>query len=100
MKQKYYNINGRLCVNVSFELVIMQHMELVEKLKGVIPHSLKVMFGYILGFLLMSGVVLINWHNSERMRSLVLSGERVSEFIDTTLEVRRYEKNLFLYGKE
>ncbi|MFN3740455.1 MAG: ATP-binding protein [Thermodesulfovibrionales bacterium] len=66
------------------------------------PHSLKgkVLLGYILGFLLMSGIIFVNWRNFDQMHSLVLSGERVSEFIDTALEVRRYEKNYFLYMKE
>ncbi len=69
-------------------------------MKALLPHSLKnkVMLGYILGFLLMSGVIFINWENFEKMRSLVLSAEKVSELIDTVFEVRRYEKNLFLYG--
>ncbi|GAB4411994.1 MAG: ATP-binding protein [Thermodesulfovibrionales bacterium] len=71
-------------------------------MKNLIPRSLKhkVLLGYILGFLLMSGVIIVNWSNFEKMQSLVLSGERVSELIDTILEVRRYEKNYFLYGKE
>ena len=70
-------------------------------MKALLPHSLKdkVMLGYILGFLFMSGVVFINWQNFEGMKSLVLSAEKVSELIDTVFEVRRYEKNLFLYGE-
>lgn len=65
-------------------------------------HSLKekVLAGYLIGFLLMSGVILINLNNFTDMQSIVLKGEVVSELIDTILEVRRYEKNYFLYGKE
>lgn len=65
-------------------------------------HSLKekVLAGYLIGFLLMSGVILINLNNFTDMQSIVLKGEVVSELIDTILEVRRYEKNYFLYGKK
>ncbi|MFN3481036.1 MAG: ATP-binding protein, partial [Thermodesulfovibrionales bacterium] len=65
-------------------------------------HSLKgkVLAGYLLGFLLMSGVILINLDNFTNIQSIVLKGEVVSELIDTILEVRRYEKNYFLYNKE
>ncbi len=71
-------------------------------MKTPVPQSLKqkVLLGYILGFLLMSGAIIVNWSNFEKMQSMVLSGERVSELIDTILEIRRYEKNYFLYGKE
>ncbi len=30
----------------------------------------------------------------------IMFGEVISEFFDTTLEIRRFEKNLFLYGKQ
>lgn len=71
-------------------------------MKVLSPHSLKhkVLIGYIFGLFLMSGIIFVNWSNFKQMQSLVLSGERVSELIDTILEVRRYEKNYFLYGKE
>lgn len=65
-------------------------------------HSLKgkVLAGYLIGFLLMSGVLLINLNNFTNIQSIALKGEVVSELIDTILEVRRYEKNYFLYNKE
>lgn len=59
----------------------------------------KVILGYIIGFVLMAGVVLVNWNNLGNIRDIVLSGEKVSDLFDATLEVRRYEKNYFLYGK-
>jgi signal transduction histidine kinase len=34
------------------------------------------------------------------MEKKVAFGERVSEFFDTTLEIRRFEKNYFLYGHD
>lgn len=65
-------------------------------------HSLKekVLAGYLIGFLLMSGVILVNLNNFTDMQSIVRKGEVASELIDTILEMRRYEKNYFLYGKE
>lgn len=65
-------------------------------------HSLKekVLAGYLIGFLLMSGVILVNLKNFTEMQSMVLKGEKVSELIDTILEIRRYEKNYFLYEKK
>lgn len=65
-------------------------------------HSLKekVLIGYLIGFLLMLGAILVNLRNFTEMQSVVLKGEKVSELIDTILEVRRYEKNYFLYGKQ
>ncbi len=65
-------------------------------------HSLKekVLAGYLIGFFLMLGVILLNLKNFTEMQSMVLKGEKVSELIDTILEVRRYEKNYFLYGKK
>lgn len=59
----------------------------------------KVMLGYFTGFVLMLGVVLVNWNNLDNVKDMVLSGEKVSDLFDATLEVRRYEKNYFLYGK-
>ncbi len=57
----------------------------------------KVIVGYIIGFVLMAGVVLVNWNNLDNVKDIVLSGEKVSDLFDTTLEIRRYEKNYFLY---
>lgn len=68
---------------------------------NIFPRSLrqKVILGYIIGLVLMLGVVLVNLTNLTNVRGIVLSGEKVSELFDTTLEIRRYEKNYFLYGK-
>lgn len=60
----------------------------------------KLLAGYLIGFFLMLGITLINLNNFTKMQSIVLESEAVSELIDTILEVRRYEKNYFLYGQE
>ncbi|MFN4132021.1 MAG: sensor histidine kinase [Caldimicrobium sp.] len=60
----------------------------------------KVFVGYFFALILLFFVVLINWHNFESLEMLVLSAEKTSELIDLSLEIRRYEKNYFLYEKE
>ncbi|MBI5199744.1 MAG: GHKL domain-containing protein [Nitrospirae bacterium] len=57
----------------------------------------KVILGYFIGLVLMTCVVLVNWNNLDSVKDIVQSGEKVSDLFDTTLEIRRYEKNYFLY---
>ena len=59
----------------------------------------KVVLGYFLGFLLMIGLVVVNWGNLQNLRKIVAAGENVSRFANTILEARRYEKNFFLYAE-
>lgn len=66
------------------------------------PRSLKqkMILGYFIGLALMIGVVLVNWENLDSVEETVLAGEKVSDLFDTTLEIRRYEKNYFLFGEQ
>lgn len=57
----------------------------------------KVIIGYLIGLGLMLLVAVINSSNLNRIEALVVTGERVSDLFDTTLEIRRFEKNYFLY---
>jgi two-component system NtrC family sensor kinase len=57
----------------------------------------KVVVGYLIGLGLMLLVAVINSSNLNRIEALVVAGERVSDLFDTTLEIRRFEKNYFLY---
>jgi signal transduction histidine kinase len=68
---------------------------------NIFPRSLrqKVILGYIIGLILMLGVVLVNWSNLTHVTNMVRSSEKVSDLFETTLEIRRYEKNYFLYGE-
>ena len=59
----------------------------------------KVVLGYLLGLLLMIGLVPVNWGNLRHLQKIVAAGEHVSRFSNTILEARRYEKNLFLYSE-
>jgi two-component system, NtrC family, sensor kinase len=62
----------------------------------------KVTFGYYVGVAVIIGISVFTlielWYIEEKVRF----GEVVAEFFDTTLEMRRFEKNFFLYrqGKD
>jgi two-component system NtrC family sensor kinase len=60
----------------------------------------KVLLGYVMGMALMLGVAFVNWHYLNNLEHMIQSGENVSRLFETTLEIRRFEKNYFLYGKE
>jgi len=63
------------------------------------PRSLrqKIFLGYIAGAVLVLGFALLSWGNLNNLEEMVESGEIVSDLFDTTLEIRRFEKNYFLY---
>jgi signal transduction histidine kinase len=68
---------------------------------SLLPNSLRNKVGlvYIIGLALMLAVAVINWHYFNRLEEMIKSGEKASGFFETTLEIRRFEKNYFLYGK-
>lgn len=57
----------------------------------------KITFGYYAIGALIVGLSLFAFVELRLIEGKVLAGERVSEFFDTTLEIRRFEKNYFLY---
>lgn len=57
----------------------------------------KVVFGYYAGVAVIIGVFLFTIMELRSVEKKVKFGEMVSEFFDTTLEIRRFEKNYFLY---
>ncbi|MBI5869478.1 MAG: GHKL domain-containing protein [Actinobacteria bacterium] len=63
------------------------------------PDSLrqKILIGYIAGAMLVFAFALLSWSNLNTQQEIVSSGETVSSLFDTTLEIRRFEKNYFLY---
>ncbi|MFA5809752.1 MAG: ATP-binding protein [Thermoleophilia bacterium] len=63
------------------------------------PDSLrqKILIGYITGATLVFAFALLSWSNLNTQQQIVSSGETVSSLFDTTLEIRRFEKNYFLY---
>lgn len=62
-------------------------------------HSLrqKITFGYYAIGALIVGLSLFAFVELRLIEEKVLAGERISEFFDTALEIRRFEKNYFLY---
>lgn len=57
----------------------------------------KIFLGYITGVVLVIAFVIISSSNFGTLQEMVSSGESVSGLFDTTLEIRRFEKNFFLY---
>ncbi|NTU42036.1 MAG: hypothetical protein HGA78_03090, partial [Nitrospirales bacterium] len=60
----------------------------------------KIILGYSVTLALIIGLCIITFLELLYMEKKVTSGEVISEFFDTTLEVRRFEKNFFLYSQE
>jgi len=63
------------------------------------PNSLrqKILIGYMAGAVLVFAFALLSWSNLNTQQKIVANGETVSSLFDTTLEIRRFEKNYFLY---
>lgn len=57
----------------------------------------KIILGYITGVVVVLAFVLLSWSNLSNLQKQVYSGDTVSSLFDTTLEIRRFEKNFFLY---
>lgn len=57
----------------------------------------KITFGYYAIGALIVGLSLFAFVELRLIEGKVLAGERISEFFDATLEIRRFEKNYFLY---
>ncbi|HZD39787.1 MAG TPA: histidine kinase dimerization/phospho-acceptor domain-containing protein, partial [Terriglobales bacterium] len=60
----------------------------------------KIFFSYITGVVLLIAFVVLSWNNLGSLQEMSTSGESVSGLFDTTLEIRRFEKNFFLYRTE
>lgn len=59
----------------------------------------KITFGYYLFAACMIGLAVFAYGNLRFLEQRLDWGAAVSGFLDTTLEMRRFEKNFFLYGK-
>lgn len=66
------------------------------------PESLKQKLAliYAIALLLMFSIIMVNWYNLRNVENMVISGQIISNLFDNTLEIRRFEKNYFLYNKE
>ena len=63
------------------------------------PQSLrqKIFLGYVIGLALVLLFVALTWSNLNSLQQMVSSGQVVTDLFDSTLEIRRFEKNYFLY---
>jgi two-component system NtrC family sensor kinase len=59
----------------------------------------KIIFGYYAGVTVFIGLCIFTFSELWFIEKKVQFGGAVSQFFDTTLEIRRFEKNFFLYGK-
>jgi len=57
----------------------------------------KVRLGYYAVVIMIAGLSAFTYFELNFLEKKVMSGEAISEFFDTTLEIRRFEKNYFLY---
>jgi len=60
----------------------------------------KITLGYYGTVAIVVGLSLFTFLELRFLEKKVMFGEVISEFFDTTLEIRRFEKNFFLYGKQ
>ncbi len=60
----------------------------------------KITFGYYLGLLVILAVALLTYANLWRVDRKVEFSGVISDFFETTLEIRRFEKNYFLFENE
>jgi len=59
----------------------------------------KITFGYYAIVALIIGLSVFTFLELRYLEKKIMFGEAITEFFDTTLEIRRFEKNFFLYEK-
>ena len=59
----------------------------------------KIRFGYYAVVVMIVGLSIFTYMELNFLEKKIMFGEAISEFFDTTLEIRRFEKNYFLYEK-
>ena len=66
------------------------------------PKSLrqKLVRGYVSAVAIIAGFVVLSWSNLNSLEHMVVAWDTVTDLFDTTLEIRRFEKNYFLYETE
>lgn len=60
----------------------------------------KIAFSFYLLLLFMAGTVVLTYAIVQRIEQKVLFVEVIDDFLNNTLELRRFEKNYFLYGQD
>jgi signal transduction histidine kinase len=72
----------------------MKRLILQPSLRG------KIIFAYAAIACLALVISLLAYEQLRLLENRILLGERVAELFDTALEIRRFERNLFLYGQD
>lgn len=57
----------------------------------------KIIFGYSIIGIMVIGLSLFSFFELRLLERKIVAGERIAEFFDISLEIRRFEKNYFLY---
>ncbi|MDP1524440.1 MAG: ATP-binding protein [Rhodocyclaceae bacterium] len=73
----------------------MQRMSAIRPTLDSLRH--KIVFGYGAIAALVIGLSVFSLVDMRLMEERILAGERISQFLGITLEIRRFEKNYFLY---
>jgi len=60
----------------------------------------KITFGYYAIVAMIIGLSVFTFFELQYLEKKIMFGEAITEFFDTTLEIRRFEKNFFLYEKQ
>ncbi len=60
----------------------------------------KITLGYYAIVIIILGLSIFTFVELSLVEKKIMFGEAISDFFDTTLEIRRFEKNFFLYAKE
>jgi two-component system NtrC family sensor kinase len=60
----------------------------------------KTIFGYYVGVVIIAGLSIFTFFTFKLIEKRIMFGEVISELFDTTLEIRRFEKNIFLYEQD
>ncbi|HYA86169.1 MAG TPA: HAMP domain-containing sensor histidine kinase [Nitrospirota bacterium] len=60
----------------------------------------KITLGYYAIIALIIGLMIFTYLDLRFLERRIIVGETISEFFDTTLEIRRFEKNFFLYKQQ
>jgi signal transduction histidine kinase len=60
----------------------------------------KITLGYYAIVVMIVGLSIFTFIELSYLEKKIMFGEAISEFFDTTLEIRRFEKNFFLYNKK
>lgn len=60
----------------------------------------KITFGYTFTAVMIVGLSVFTFLQLNYLENKIMFGEAISEFFDVTLEIRRFEKNFFLYNKK